>query len=90
VDSPFRWNADNIEHIGDHGVSREEAEYVVRNARPPFPRAIGNGKFLVWGQTADGTYLQVIFIYSTPGVVYVIHARPMSDVEKRRLRRHNR
>jgi hypothetical protein len=29
----------------------------------PFPRAVGNGKFMVWGRTDDGAYLQVGFVY---------------------------
>lgn len=39
-----------------------EAEQVVRGARPPFPRETGEDKFLVWGQTDAGRYLQVVFV----------------------------
>ncbi len=70
-----------------HGVLPEEAEHVIRDARAPFPRAVGGGKYLVWGKTPDGAYLQVIFIYSPPGVIYVIHARPLSERGQERLRR---
>ena len=87
---PFRWNAHNIEHIAEHGVTAEEAESVICDARSPFPRMIGNDKSLVWGQTENGDYLQVIFIYSPPGTIYVIHARPMTDKEKSRLRQRRR
>ena len=87
---PFRWNADNVDHIAEHGVLPREAEYVVMHARSPFPRLIGEGKHLVRGQTDDGTYLQVIFIYSPPGVIYVIHSRPLTDREKRQLKRQKR
>ena len=87
---PFRWNADNVDHLADHGVSPEEAEQVMRHARPPYPRAIQDGKFVVWGQTHEGVYLQVIFIFGPPGVVYVIHARPLNGREKERLRRQRR
>ena len=38
-------------------------------------------------QDQNGTYLQVIYVFSPPGVTYVIHARPLTDPEKRRLRR---
>jgi len=34
----FRWNAHNIEHIAEHGVTTKDAEFVVSGARPPFPR----------------------------------------------------
>jgi hypothetical protein len=57
------WDDDNVEHIGEHGIMPEEAEYVVEHARSPFPRAAGDGKFIVWGRTDDGTYLQVGFVY---------------------------
>ena len=86
----FRWNAHNIEHIAEHGVTAEEVEAVISDAQPPFPRMIGDDKYLVWGQTENGDYLQVIFIYSPPEMIYVIHARPMTDREKSRLRRRRR
>jgi uncharacterized DUF497 family protein len=59
----FMWNEANVEHIGRHGVTPEEAEYVVANASPPFPRRHEDAKWLVWGETADGRPLQVIFIF---------------------------
>jgi uncharacterized DUF497 family protein len=59
----FSWDEWNTGHIAVHGVSRADVEYVARNAVDPFPRDVGDDKFLVWGQTADGRYLQVIFVY---------------------------
>jgi hypothetical protein len=59
----FAWDAENEDHIGRHAVAPDEAEYVVRRARPPYPRPIGEGKSLVWGRTAHGRYLQVVFAY---------------------------
>jgi hypothetical protein len=83
----FRWNRWNVEHIGDHGVTAEDAEYVVQNAKPPWPEYIGDGKWRVLGRTVDGTYLQVIYIYSPKDVVFVIHAMPMSENMKRQYRK---
>jgi uncharacterized DUF497 family protein len=83
----FRWNDWNTGHIGDHGVDPEEAEAVVRNAQRPFPRAVGDDKFLVWGRGRGGRYLQVIFVLDDDDRVFVIHARPLTAAEKRRLRR---
>ena len=83
----FRWNEWNEDHLAEHGVRPEEAEHVLSHARAPYPRYDGNGKYRVWGQTAPGEYLQVIFIYDPPGVVFVIHGRPLSDHEKRVYRR---
>jgi uncharacterized DUF497 family protein len=88
----FIWNRGNAEHVAKHGVSPPEAEYVVENARPPYPRMIGEGKRLVVGQLADGRYVQVIYVPSrlVPGAVYVMHSRSLTDREKRRFRRRTR
>ena len=69
---------------------RDEAEHIVRKPARGFPRYEGNGKFRVWGQTPVGRFLQVIYIFSPPEVVYVIHARELTETEKRRLRRRSR
>ena len=83
----FRWNDWNIEHIEKHGVLPEEAESVVRNARQPFPRKIEEDKWFVWGRGRGDRFLQVIYLLDDDGTVYVIHARPLDQKEKRRLRR---
>jgi len=71
----FRWNTWNVQHIAEHGVTGSEAEYVADRARPPYPKIIGEGKWLVIGQTAIGRYLQVIYIDDDDSdTVYVIHA----------------
>lgn len=59
----FAWNRWNTEHIARHGVLPGEAEYVVENAEPPFPRPEGDDELKAWGQTEAGRYLQVVFIY---------------------------
>lgn len=86
----FRWNESNEDHIAKHDVARNEAEYVVEHPARGFPRYDGDGKHRAWGQTRDGRYLQVIYIFSPPEVVYVIHSRDLTDAEKRRLRRGRR
>jgi len=83
----FRWNAWNIEHIGSHGVEPAQAEYIVNHPSRGYPLRGEEGKFLVRGQDTNGLYMQVIYVFDPPGVVYVIHARPLTDPEKRRLRR---
>jgi uncharacterized DUF497 family protein len=85
----FRWNAWNVDHIAEHGVRRTEAEFVVSHPGRGFPRREAEQKFRVWGRAADGRYLQVVYIFDPPGVIYVIHARPLTDTEKRLLRRRN-
>ncbi len=66
---------------------REEAEDVVRSARSPFPRHIGEDKLLAWGRGSGGRLLQVIFVLDEDGTVFVIHGRELSPLEKRRQRR---
>lgn len=85
--SGFRWNRWNVEHIGEHGVDIDQAEYLVLSARPPWPSYEGDGRWLVRGQDRNGTYLQVAYVIDPDGTIYVIHARPLNDREKRLLRR---
>ena len=86
----FRWNEWNVGHVGKHGVEPEEAEHAVEHPGRGFPRFDGDGRFRVWGQTASGRYLQVVYVFSPPGTLYVIHARDLTVREKRRLRRGRR
>ena len=83
----FRWNTWNIEHIGEHGVSPEEAEEVVVAAADHYPEKVGDEKFRIRGQTAAGRYLQVIYIIDPPRCIYVIHARDLTFNERRLYRR---
>ena len=83
----FRWNEWNTGHIGKHGVSPDEAEQVVYDARSPYPSYEGDGKFLVCGRGRGGRLLQVVFAREEDGMVYVIHARPLGPREKRRFRK---
>ncbi len=62
----FSWDDENREHIAKHGVSTEEAEDVVRGARPPFPGMLEDDKLLVWGPTNAGRYLQVVYVLKRP------------------------
>jgi hypothetical protein len=74
----FHWIARNIEHATRHGVTISEIEYVVRSAKNPYPRYIGDDKYLVVGCNAGGNRLiQVIFVVNKNGDKYVIHAMPL-------------
>lgn len=83
----FRWIEWNRDHIAEHGVSPDEAEMVVRHARPPYPRKIEEDKWLVVGQGRGGRYLQVIYIPDADKTVFILHARPLTEHEKRRYKR---
>jgi uncharacterized DUF497 family protein len=83
----FRWIGWNIHKCLKHGVRRREVEFVVRHARRPYPRQIGDEKTLVHGQTEEGRYLQVIYLLEDDDVVFVIHAMPLTERMKKRYRR---
>ncbi len=38
-------------------------------AQPPFPQAIEDDKFVVWGPTESGRLLQVIYVLKTPAEI---------------------
>ena len=86
----FRWNNWNSDHIAAHGVAPLAAEFVVCNTRRPYLRKIGDGKYLVIGQTTDGSYCQVIYVFDPDAEIFIIHARPLTDAEMRRYRRSKR
>ena len=86
-DYVFRWIEWNVEHIGDHGVSTDEVEYVVRHENPPWPRRQGDNEFRVRGQTSAGIWIQVIYVVGVDGRTFVIHGRPLTQNEKRQCRR---
>jgi uncharacterized DUF497 family protein len=83
----FRWNEWNWEHVQNHGVEPDEAEAVVEQARQPYPLYRGDGKWLVWGSGRGGGLLQVVFIIDDDETIFIIHARPLTDRERRRYRR---
>ena len=83
----FRWNQWNVEHIARHGVDPDEAEAVVRKALRAFPRKIDDDKWLACGRGRGGRWLQVVFVLDDDDTVFVIHARPLTEREKRRLRK---
>jgi uncharacterized DUF497 family protein len=83
----FRWNEWNVEHLARHGVEPEAAEAVVEAAARGYPRRMGEDKWLVWGADDGGNQLQVVFVLEEDGSVFVIHARPLTEAEKRRHRR---
>jgi uncharacterized DUF497 family protein len=86
----FRWNEWNLEHATCHGVLPDECEYVVENAAPPYPEKAGDDRWLVRGATGSGWMIQVVYLLDDDRTIYVIHARPLTDREKRRYRRRRR
>jgi uncharacterized DUF497 family protein len=77
----------DLDHATQHGVSTDEIERVIFNAEAPYPEQCGDEKFLVIGRGAGGRFVQVVFVVDEDGPIYPIHARPLNDRVKRRLRR---
>ena len=86
----FRWNDWNLEHAQKHGVEAEESEEVIERAKPPWPDPREENKWVVWGQTAVGRYVQVAYVIDADGTMYIIHARPLNEKEKSGFRRRAR
>ena len=80
----FRWNDWNRDHATRHGVTVEDIEQVVRGG---LARFVGDGKYHVIGRGSGGRWVQVIYIISPAECFYPIHARPLTDAEKRRERK---
>lgn len=83
----FRWIQWNVDKAALHGVAPLEAEHVVERATNTYPQHRADGKFLVWGPTSAGRLIQVVYVLNDHAVVFVIHARPLTENEKRRWRR---
>lgn len=83
----FRWIQWNLDKIEMHNVTQAEAEYVVSHPFPGYPRKIGDEKWLAKGQSPGGAYLQVIYLIDDDGAFFVIHSRPLTESEKRAVRR---
>lgn len=49
----------------------------MENARRPYPRKHGKGKWLVVGRGTGGRFVHVVYILSPADVVYIIHAMPL-------------
>ena len=62
----YNWRAENVEHIGLHGVTPIEAEYVVEHAADPYPEELTEkdrkDRYLVHGPSGAGRLLQVIYV----------------------------
>jgi uncharacterized DUF497 family protein len=83
----FRWIAWNIDKVEGHGLSITDVEYVINNASRPYPKPIGNEKWLVIGATRSGNVIQAIYVIDDDQKLFVIHARPLTTKERRRRRK---
>ena len=80
----FRWNSWNVNHIAEHGVDPDDAEYIVTHAGRPYPQRTSTTKWLVRGALRSGRCMPVIYIFDPEDVVYVLHGRPLTERERLR------
>jgi hypothetical protein len=80
-----------VPHMYQHGVTEDEAEYVLRNPGEDRPGA--EGSRIALGQTESGRYLRVIYVPDpVPDSVFVITAydlagKPLLAYRRRRRRK---
>ena len=78
----FRWIAWNLGKV--EGLTADNVEHVVDNARRPYPKPIGTDEWLVIGATPSGQFIQVIYTVDVDETLFVTHARPLTPKERRR------
>jgi hypothetical protein len=62
-------------------MAPEEAEFVVKQATPPFPQDMGDEKRRVWGATETGRLLQVIYVLKNQEDVPYASVSPLDWAE---------
>ncbi|MBI1313661.1 hypothetical protein GC176_20405 [bacterium] len=67
----FVWNDEIVEYIAQHGVSQDEFEEVVLNARH-IERSRSSGRPVVFGPTSSGKFIACVFEYLDDGEVEVV------------------
>jgi hypothetical protein len=70
----FRWNRWNIDHIGKHGITPDEAEHVVRFARKY--RRHRQGSWICYGRGNNNRKIEAVYVKDADGTLYIIHAMP--------------
>ncbi|MBM4405406.1 MAG: BrnT family toxin [Chloroflexi bacterium] len=76
------WNPGNVAHIARHKVKPDDVEEVCHTE--PVAQMGKFGRLLVLGPTQKGRILTIVLdATETPGVYYVVTARPSSRQERR-------
>lgn len=79
------WDDWNEQHIGRHGVSRDEVEEACFGNLWVL-RSTGEGKRPAFGRTDAGRYLFIVLADRGEGIYYPVSARDMTLTERRRYR----
>lgn len=78
----FQWDKGNEEHIlRRHNVTKFEAEDIFIG--DPYFRIGRGGTRYVYGQTSNGRYLFVVYLYLEKGVARIVTARDMTKRERK-------
>lgn len=87
----FRWNDFALDKVAKHGLGPDEVESAFDDALPGYPkRHGGDDAFILIGTTHAGVMIQAIFLIDPPPFIWVFHARPLNESERRRHRRKGR
>lgn len=81
----FRWTDQNTKHAQKHGLTIDQIERAVEDAREPFPWMLPSREYIVW-EKVDGLYIQVIAFDTPDDEVFVIHARKLTRRERRQFK----
>lgn len=85
----FQWDEANINHIGQHGVSPDEAEQAYvdeqRRGMQAYPHP-SEARWALLGRTDAGRYLFLVYTKRV-GDVRIISARDATTTEKRQCRK---
>ena len=72
----------NVQHIAEHGISKDEVEEVILNARDSdFSRS--SGRPVVFGDTSTGRHLMVVYEEAEPDMVYPVTAYEVPRRQRR-------
>ena len=81
IDAEIIWDLDddpdgNVQHIAEHGVTVEEVEDVLHDARTRTGRSRSSGRPEAFGETSTGKYITVIWeeVCDDPRTIYPITA----------------
>lgn len=86
----FDWDEYNEDKIWElHRVARDEVESVFYEGQPLVRKAAEN-KYYAFGQTEDGRYLFIVFVWKPNRVIRVVTARDMDDSERFGFRKSKR
>lgn len=78
----FEWDEENENHIAKHGVTIPEVEEAILFCKPLCQRS-REGKYVAYAVAEDGRYLLIVFVVKGSGLIRVISARDMNEMEKR-------